>query len=1054
MMFDTLVCPLSSDLEDEEERKDSFEIFKGSTKSLCEEVLQTKTSLKEYDYEWNAPESKDPILKYLQKYYTNSHPPTDHLDSSVEFGDLSWDEGDMPRLCLKIWTFNDFMEHYNNIYAWLNNIQVQYHADKKKEGASPRVESLLRDLEKDVEKRERFLRECGRMVGAYPELEEEVRWRLDHVMTKWEMLTQLRTKSKNNLNNVQDIYSDIEIEVRCLRRWLREMEARIDPLQFSSIASWSTRDRERKMAEYQVLQTDIESHGRIVKLVLGLCEDLSHNPGQYDVQHAVKVAKNLERRWHQIWLRSLEWQCLLEQWLTSPGVHDDTNVVDTDEEPLAKVAKFNTDCDTPLVSPAVTLLRKKKRKRLINVPNDEAQDPEKRIKLKSPRTPRNLPDSDLDNPEDEIIVTSMIMSESDPSTESAPSTSRSDSSDSVTFIFRNYKQEFDPVNNINETDIYSNDNNNLQMTFSEWNNGNQNNFNQRTSTPVFEENDFIANTVKRKTTVIMNPLDENEVVENNIEVLREDIALNMFSPDSLEDDTDELDEQYQSDRHYLELLSDSCSYSSKTSSSVKQYHSQESLLNCPVDNVGKGSGSNMELLHFGEDYRLFINSLSDTSVTNESKFRSKKLRRKNKRRESKDQHPYESQSEAEFDDIYHVVSKSQRQIHGVEERVTEYLALGFNSNLTEYDDILSKCSENVNILHNFLETIDTTQSFVARKKCRETRLLISRWENLLQKLLENVNNSKVFEKLKDESKHLRDVTTSLEESIQAAVTDVDLQTQIRKLQGVMDQLTGQKAKMDQLIINVHNFLAELGTSSFVDDNHLQLAEQLKNDITYLYAHWDGCSSRARDSLVKTEEAVVKLHEIERELIEFRKSLRTKQMHLMQGTPRRSVSKLKGSGSISSHDSGISDGSVMSDVFSDVALPEALEHLSRLQKMTKNLELTLSPHDPTIMALSRILNDTSLELDDIQKIYMKRKMKINLRRRGNSKKLQMKATKPDRIRPNTGRLGKFARVTLTIQALIMSLMFVTWLCQPQCCDNISAISFSSPSFKYVNGPPPI
>ena len=32
-------------------------------------------------------------------------------------------------------------------------------------------------------------------------------------------------------------------------------------------------------------------------------------------QHAVKVARSLERRWHQIWLRSLEWQCLLEQWI-------------------------------------------------------------------------------------------------------------------------------------------------------------------------------------------------------------------------------------------------------------------------------------------------------------------------------------------------------------------------------------------------------------------------------------------------------------------------------------------------------------------------------------------------------------------------------------------------------------------------------------------------------------------------------------------------------------------------------------------------------------------
>ena len=68
----------------------------------------------------------------------------------------------------------------------------------------------------------------------------------------------------------------------------------------------------------QVLQTDIESHGRIVKLVLSLCEDLTHNPGLYDLQHAVKVAKGLEKRWHHIWLRSLEWQCLLEQWIQDP----------------------------------------------------------------------------------------------------------------------------------------------------------------------------------------------------------------------------------------------------------------------------------------------------------------------------------------------------------------------------------------------------------------------------------------------------------------------------------------------------------------------------------------------------------------------------------------------------------------------------------------------------------------------------------------------------------------------------------------------------------------
>ena len=85
-------------------------------------------SLEDYDeYEFEVKESKDPILKYLQKYYLESHQHcSDNLDSSIDTGDLSWDEGDMlPRLCPKVWTFNDFMEQYNNIYAWLNNIQVK-----------------------------------------------------------------------------------------------------------------------------------------------------------------------------------------------------------------------------------------------------------------------------------------------------------------------------------------------------------------------------------------------------------------------------------------------------------------------------------------------------------------------------------------------------------------------------------------------------------------------------------------------------------------------------------------------------------------------------------------------------------------------------------------------------------------------------------------------------------------------------------------------------------------------------------------------------------------
>ncbi len=111
--------------------------------------------------------------------------------------------------------------------------QVQYHLAKKRDGRlSARVETLLRDLERDVARRERFLRECARMVGAAPHLEQEVGWRMEHVLTKWDMLAGLRltaSRNNNNSNNnnsgggggsasdqLPEMYADIELEVRSI----------------------------------------------------------------------------------------------------------------------------------------------------------------------------------------------------------------------------------------------------------------------------------------------------------------------------------------------------------------------------------------------------------------------------------------------------------------------------------------------------------------------------------------------------------------------------------------------------------------------------------------------------------------------------------------------------------------------------------------------------------------------------------------------------------------------------------------------------------------------
>jgi len=1111
MMFDTLVCGFSDDQG--EDVKDSFEIFKGS-KSLCDEVL-TKTSYFVNEGHTEGEEKKDPILQYLQKYYMGGS-GTEHLDSSTDVGDLSWDEGDLPSGCIKVWTFNDFMEQYNQIYAWLNTIQVQYHAAKKKEGSSPRVDSLLKDLEKDVERRERFLRECGRMVGAFPEIEEEVTWRVEHVMAKWDMLSKLRIKTRTEETDIPDIYSDIELEVRCLRKWLKEMEQRIDPLQFSKIAEWSTRDRERKMAEYQVLQTDIESHGRIVKLVLSLCEDLTLNPGLYDLQHAVKVAKGLEKRWHHIWLRSLEWQCLLEQWIQDPlnGTHcGEDSVFDTDDEPLTKIPKLNTACGTPNFSPAATLLRRKKRKRWINSSLVAASllgvkqlDPEKREKLISPRLKRNH-DSDAErnfDQEEKIVVTNMITSESDPSlTETAPSTSRSESSDSVKFIFNDQQIEclvhndgdgsesdFTPYIECDKID-----NINRQMASTPISRKVINNLTSKAESMALhtsnrvtdvkegfwdtsDEDAFVDNSRNRKVTVLMNPshvqntllygkrkdsdMDESidmEMLRGHYKKFPSD---EMFSQDSLEvgsryfleaADSRSTYEFYTGDHSLDDIASDE--YSSVSSElRGKQFKSEENL-NKISETLAKSSDPYSEILHFGDDYRQFINSLSDSSVTNKTAIKSKKIKRKTRKREVREEFPYESQSEVELEEAFMLLSDSQRQIHNVEACVHEFFSQGFvqRENSKEYDDILEKCSVNVNILFNLLESVAKGDSFVSQKKCRETRLLISRWENILQKVTDSVNNSKVYEELKDETKYLKEQMVGLNNSTACTTTldeNDDLDTRMRTIKKDMVRLTQQKAKLFQLNISVHNFLAELGNTSHVDEKHLNLAEELKEEVVNLYSLWDICHHQTAGSLSKTEEAIKKLHEFEHELLELRSALQTDSFLLKQRNRKKCITQsLKAQGS--SGDSGISDGSC--GILSDYDLPEKHQRLSKLKLMAKSLEETLSPKAPALLMISKTLEATSNELNDLQKTYMsyksnkkKKKAKLNLGLKNDKEKFRPKATSVSRRR-------RFAKITMTIQLLLMIVLFLTWLCQPRCCDSFSAISFS-PQLKYVNGPPPI
>ncbi|CAG4955164.1 unnamed protein product [Parnassius apollo] len=81
----------------------------------------------------------------------------------------------------------------------------------------------------------------------------------------------------------------------------------------------------------QVLQRDVECHGRIVSSVVRLC-------GGGD------AARALERRWHLLYLRAIEWQCHLEACLAktdNQGCISIEEASDSDEEPALKQPRLS-----------------------------------------------------------------------------------------------------------------------------------------------------------------------------------------------------------------------------------------------------------------------------------------------------------------------------------------------------------------------------------------------------------------------------------------------------------------------------------------------------------------------------------------------------------------------------------------------------------------------------------------------------------------------------------------------------------------------------------------
>ncbi|XP_024868846.1 uncharacterized protein LOC112452726 [Temnothorax curvispinosus] len=269
--------------------------------------------------------------------------------------ELTWDETDVST---QSWNLKEVSNQFSELYSWLRFLQeVVYSKEENLLDKSLRA-AHMEELRRKAYRRKLFNEQAEKLISRAPALKDEVAWRVDHLNAKWELVEQIMAPIDRPVSSQQDISADFEREVKCLRKWLREMESRLPLLKPSNFCvNWTLPELEEKALELMVLQRDIEAHRRIVRSVAKLGDKVfAHQQQQQQQQEQEQQRKkkqqssplgivtSLELHWQLLCLRVLEWQCHIENRVShirNKNAVSNGCSNDSDEEPVTKQPRLS-----------------------------------------------------------------------------------------------------------------------------------------------------------------------------------------------------------------------------------------------------------------------------------------------------------------------------------------------------------------------------------------------------------------------------------------------------------------------------------------------------------------------------------------------------------------------------------------------------------------------------------------------------------------------------------------------------------------------------------------
>ncbi|XP_067682789.1 nuclear migration protein unc-83-like isoform X1 [Haliotis asinina] len=221
-------------------------------------------------------------------------------------------------------SFAEFLQQYRELTEWLNQIHLvtkrSYMCLSEKYLNQTYHEEML-----ERSPRRKFFNEYAKqLLLRYPHMKDEIGTRMSFLNNQWQEV-EVAIAPKHGCHDKKSMIQDLQCDMSCLRKWLTEVEKKL--LIQTVRPEWTREQLQEKLKEHQVLQRDIESQSKVVSAVVKLSQRINNDESfngdiDTDDDHCTPIssrtATGLERRWHGVWLQSLEWQCRLEEELNNP----------------------------------------------------------------------------------------------------------------------------------------------------------------------------------------------------------------------------------------------------------------------------------------------------------------------------------------------------------------------------------------------------------------------------------------------------------------------------------------------------------------------------------------------------------------------------------------------------------------------------------------------------------------------------------------------------------------------------------------------------------------